>query len=316
MTPAQETQSAELTRKVIQAFDNANGYHPGFRPAHAKGILVSGAFTPSPGGADLTRAPHLHRSSTPVSVRYSNFAGVPTVADNSSDASPRGMATRFHLAEHKHTDIVAHSVDGFPARTAEEFVEFLNAIAASATATAKPTPIESYLGTHPAALQFVQTPMPIPVSFAKESFFGVNAYKFTNGNNITRYGRYRIRPEGGSEYLNPQAAAAESPDFLFNELKEKLSKSAVKFRIFVQLASDGDIVDDCTVHWPKDRAEIEFGTIELTSVIPDNEAEPRHIIFDPIPRVDGIDPSADPLLAPRADVYLATGRRRRTAAPK
>jgi catalase len=51
-------------------------------------------------------------------------------------------------------------------------------------------------------------------------------------------------------------------------------------------------------------------------VVPDNEAQQRHIIFDPIPRVDGIDPSADPLLAPRADVYLATGRRRRTRGPK
>jgi catalase len=50
----------------------------------------------------------------------------------------------------------------------------------------------------------------------------------------------------------------------------------------------------------------------LTGIAPENEAAQRHIIFDPIPRVDGIEPSADPLLAPRADVYLASGRRRRT----
>jgi len=55
----------------------------------------------------------------------------------------------------------------------------------------------------------------------------------------------------------------------------------------------------------------EFGTIELTSVMPDNDAEQRHIIFDPIPRVDGIEPSEDPLLDPRAAVYLMSGRRRR-----
>jgi catalase len=52
-------------------------------------------------------------------------------------------------------------------------------------------------------------------------------------------------------------------------------------------------------------------TIELNSVIADNDAEQRHIIFDPIPRVDGIDSSGDPLLEPRADVYLISGRRRR-----
>ena len=41
---------------------------------------------------------------------------------------------------------------------------------------------------------------------------------------------------------------------------------------------------------------------------------PAAIIFDPIPRVDGIEPSEDPLLNTRADVYLLSGRRRRAAA--
>jgi catalase len=68
------------------------------------------------------------------------------------------------------------------------------------------------------------------------------------------------------------------------------------------------------VHWPKDRPEAAFGIIELTQVMPNNDAEQRHIIFDPIPRVDGIEPSGDPLLDPRAAIYLASGRRRRSAA--
>jgi catalase len=40
---------------------------------------------------------------------------------------------------------------------------------------------------------------------------------------------------------------------------------------------------------------------------------PIQIIFGPIPRVDGIDPSADPLLELRAAIYLLSGRRRRAA---
>jgi catalase len=66
------------------------------------------------------------------------------------------------------------------------------------------------------------------------------------------------------------------------------------------------------VSWPKDRPEVEFGVLELISVAPNNDDEQRHIIFDPIPRVDGIEPSDDPLLQPRATVYLASGRRRRS----
>ncbi len=82
-------------------------------------------------------------------------------------------------------------------------------------------------------------------------------------------------------------------------------------RIFVQLSAQGDVVDDATVSWPQDRPEIEFGTVQLSAVAPQNQDEQRHIIFDPIPRVDGIEPSADPLLEARAQIYLATGRRRR-----
>jgi catalase len=70
-------------------------------------------------------------------------------------------------AEPVHTDIIAHSVDAFPTRTAEEFVEFLRAIGASGPSAPKPTPIESFLATRPAALAFVQAPKPIPTSFAK-----------------------------------------------------------------------------------------------------------------------------------------------------
>src|ERR1700710_2415547 len=96
-----------LSRDVIDGFDKANsGIHPGFRPAHAKGILLTGVFRPSAEAASLTRAPHILRESTPVAVRFSDFAGIPTIPDSDPNASPRGCAVRFHLAEHSHTAIV------------------------------------------------------------------------------------------------------------------------------------------------------------------------------------------------------------------
>ena len=48
-----------LSRETLAVFDKANGgVHPGFRPAHAKGILLRDMFTPSSEAASLTRAPH------------------------------------------------------------------------------------------------------------------------------------------------------------------------------------------------------------------------------------------------------------------
>ena len=301
-----------LSRDLLQTLDTISGVHPGYRPAHAKGLMLTGTFTSSPGSKSLTRAPHAQAATTPVIVRLSDSSGLPTVADNDPNfASPRGIAIRFQLGEHVHTDVIGHSTNGFPVRTPEEFLEFLRAAASSGPGAPKPTPVEAFLGTHPAALRFVQTPKPIPVSFARESFLGVNAFKFVNRRGEIRYGRFRIRPALGSEYLDAAAAAAQPSDFLFDELRQRVAKSPVRFELAVQLAESSDIVDDATAQWPEDREQMNFGTIALEKVLPDSESEQRHIIFDPIPRVDGIDASADPLFEARANIYLMSGRRRR-----
>jgi len=300
-----------IVKDALQAFDDLNGSQPGFRPAHAKGILLAGVFTPSAAARRLTKASHIQRASTPVTVRFSDAGGIPSVPDNDPNASPRGCAIRFHLAEHSHTDILAHSVNGFPARTAEELVEFLRAVHATGPGAGHPTPIESFLGAHPAALKFVQAPKPYPVSFVTETYYAVSAYRFTSADGKVQYGRYRIHPAGSGAYLDNTPAARKAPNYLFDEIRQRLANGAVTMKVLLQLSTDGDTVDDSTVDWPSDRPVVEFGAVELQAVAPDNGAEQRHIIFDPIPRVDGIDPSADPLLEARAAIYLASGRRRR-----
>ena len=111
--------SSALITDLLGTLDElSGGVHPGFRPAHAKGLMCIGTFSPSPQAAELTRAPHANRPSTPVTVRYSDSPGIPTTPDNDpAHSGPRGIAVRFHLADHVHTDIVAHSTNGFPVRT-------------------------------------------------------------------------------------------------------------------------------------------------------------------------------------------------------
>ncbi len=305
----------QLGNELIHQFDAMFGVHPGFRPAHAKGVLLTGSFTPSAEAASLTRAPHANRSSTPVSVRFSNGTGIPMIPDNDPNARPHGFALRFNLAEHVHTDIIAHSTDGFPTRTGQEFLEFLRAAVASGPAAPSRSPIEVFLGSHPAALAFVQAPKPSPASLAKQAYFGVIAMRFINKDGLARFGRYRIVPESGVEHLDEATAKGKGPNYLFDELTERVGKGPIRFHIDVQIAGEGDVVDDATIHWPSDRPVIRFGTVVLTAVAPNNAAEQQQIIFDPIPRVDGIEPSDDPLLELRAAIYLLSGRRRRQAQP-
>jgi catalase len=293
-----------LANDLLAQLDTIFGLHPGFRPAHAKGIMLNGTFTPSPEAASLTRAPHLGRDSTRVTLRFSNGTGLPSISDNDPNSNPRGLAIRFHLADHVHTDIVSHSTDGFPTRTGQEFLEFLRA-----AATGDPS---AFLAAHPAALAFVQTPKPSPVSFAKETYFGVTAFRFINQRGVARYGRYRIVPDAGVAHLDDASTKSKDANYLFEELTHRIAAGPIRFDIQVQVANDGDIVHDATIHWPADRKVVHFGTIVLTAKAPDDESH-RRLIFDPIPRVDGIEPSDDPLLELRAAVYLLSGRRRRQA---
>ena len=302
-----------LASDILKQFDQLFGVHPGFRPAHAKGLMLTGTFTPAPQARSLTKAPHILRDSTPVTARFSNSTGIPEIPDSAPESNPRGLAIRFDLAEHVHTDIVCHSTNGFPARDGAEFLEFLRAIAASGPEVPSPKPVEQFLGSHPAALAFVQTPKPFPSSLARDTYFGPSSFSFTNTEGETRFGRYRIVPEQGNDYLSDEQVAALAPNYHFDELAERVTMQPLRFHIRVQLASPGDVTDDVTVHWPEDRELVDFGTVEMTEVVPDSVAQQKHIIFDPIPRVEGIEASADPLFELRAAIYLLSGRRRRAA---
>jgi catalase len=300
-----------LSQQLLDALDALSGLHPGFRPVHAKGLMCSGTFTPSPEAARLTRAPHASRPSTSVTVRYSNAPGVPASQDNDLQSGPRGIAVRFHLGDHVHTDIIAHSLNGFPVRSGEEFLQFLHA-AASAGA-GKPEAFGSFLATHPHAKRFVETPKPIPTSFAREAFFAVTSFKFTSAQGLSRHGRFRILPVEGTEYLSTEEAAAKSGNFLFEEIGPRLARGPFQFGVLVQMAGPGDDVTDASVTWPDSREQVPFGTVTVTARIEDQAPQRRKIIFDPVPRVDGIESSGDPLTEVRSDLYLLSGRRRRKA---
>ena len=303
----------DLSDKILATFAQIFGEHPGIRPAHGKGTLLNGTFTPCAGAADLSIAQHFQRASTSVVVRFSNSTGLPNIPDTDPNTLPKGIAVRFILGEHLHTDIIGQSTDGFPARNGEEFLEFLGALATSDPANLAGSPLEPFLGSHPAALRFVQTPKPFPASFAQESYFGVTALKFTNAAGEGRFGRYHITPDAGNDYLDDSVVQSKDANYLFTELSERIAAEAVRFTLAVQLAEDADVVDDATIHWPSDREVRELGTLELTSPVTDDAAQQKHLIFDPIPRLVGIEPSDDPLLELRAAIYLISGRKRRAA---
>jgi catalase len=301
----------DVNEQLVNVLEKlAGGPHAGHRANHAKGIVVRGVFVPTAAAAGLSRAPHFNRNAVEVTARFSNSTGVPTLHDADGNASPRGIALRFHYGERAYTDIVSISYNGFPSATPEEFLAFLNAVAQSGPTAAKPTPVERYLGAHPKARLFVTTPKPMPVSFARQSFFGVNAFKFTNASGQQRYIRYQILPVDGEQFVADKDVARLGPNHLFDELRNRLPKEAAQFRLVAQLAQPGDPVNDGSQVWPAGRQTVELGRIVLTQVVEDSALMEKRLQFNPLVLTDGIEPSADPILLARPEAYTYSIERR------
>ena len=298
------TAPGSVAAQLVETMRALAGSHPGFRAAHAKGIVCSGTFRASPDARRVTRAPHLQGQTIPTVIRFSNSGGNPDVHDGL--AGVRAMSVKFQLAGGKSTDVLANSIEGFPVRTPEEFLAFLRAQLPD-PATGKPAPdaVPRFLESHPTARAFIErlTKKPVPASYAQASYHAEHAFLFTAADGTSRFGRYRWIPEAGEAYLSPDDAGKRSSNFLRDELESRLRNGPAVFRLLLQLAAQNDPTDDVTALWPEDRPLSELGRLEVTAISPTSAADERRLVFDPTNRTDGIDLSADPILLVRSAAY-------------
>jgi catalase len=307
---------ASMPQQIAEVMSQLNGgIHPGFRFAHAKGVVLTGTFTPAKGAMSLSRAAHLKGPVVPVTVRFSDGTGVPQINDDNENANPRGMAIRFALPGEGLTDIVSNSHNGFFVGTADEFLTFLQAIAGTKPDSPHPSPIEQFLGTHPRALKVITDSKPLPASFSTLGYFGNNAFVFVNSAGTRKVGRYQILPVAGIHTLSAAASTKLSPNYLFDELTRRIARGPIKYRVYVQLANAGDQTNDGSIVWPDDRKKVELGTISLSKIALNNEELQRSLAFNPIFLTDGIELSDDPFPALRSAVYALSVAHRGLAAP-
>ena len=171
-----------------------------------------------------------------------------------------------------------------------------------------------FLAAHPAAATFVQAPKPFPESLATEGYYGLNAFKFVDGQGKGRYVRYRFVPEAGEKFLDDGQVGGKGPGYLWDELRDRVAAGPVEFGLWAQIAEEGDTVDDVTATWPESRELVKLGGLKIEKVLEDSLAVQKTTIFDPVPRgIEGLEPSADPLIDMRAAIYLISGRERRSA---
>jgi catalase len=297
-----------LENQILAALDQAFGLHQGFRPNHAKGVVLEGRFKATPQAAALSKAKPFDGSEIPVAVRFSDATGIPDLPDGSPFANPHGMAVKFKQPDGSESDMVLVSLKTFPVSNGEDFRDMFMAIAKSPPDAPKPTEFDRFLAAHPAAAPALGSAA-TPDSFADEEYRGLSAFILVNAGAQRQPVRFIMSPEK-VVHLEPADAAKRPPDFLFDELSERLKSGPVTFHLKVQLGEPGDPTNDATKAWPADRKVVELGTLSIDKIAPDSAQAQKALLFLPGQLAEGIEASDDPLTAIRDSTYAASFSRR------
>jgi catalase len=304
---------AATPERLVDAINDIGGRHAGFRAAHAKGTLCEGSFTPTAAARELTAAAHLQGEPSRVTVRFSNGSGDPGAPDGER-RDGRGMAIKFYLPDGTTTDIVAITIPVFFVRTPEDFLAFTRARKADPeTGEIDMEKVGAFVAEHPetaAALQLILPTFVPPRSYATCAFNSLHAFRLVNASGDGRFVRYRIEPEAGVETIPEEEIDGLAPDYLQDEIRERLEREPVRFRLLVRLAEEGDPLDDPTVAWPDEREEVELGALELTGLDTTRETGDDILVFDPTRVTDGIELSDDQILRVRGRAYSVSVERR------
>jgi catalase len=214
------------------------------------------------------------------------------------------MAIKFHLPDGRDTDMVINSLKFFPVSTGADFRDLLLALAASPPDAAKPTKFEQFVASHPTVPAAFATAT-TPDSFADEEYYGIDAFVLVNKAGERQAVRYQMVPER-AVHLDAAEASKRAPDFLMDELPERLKRGPVTFRLKAQLAAGGDSTKDPTQPWPEERKVVDLGVLTIDKAVANSAEVQKELLFLPGQLTDGIEQSDDPLIDVRNGAYAVS----------
>ena len=297
--------------KMVDTFERVGGKFEGFRRSGAKGVCAMGEFVGNADGRALSFASAFSGQPVPVVVRFSVGGGNPKAPDNAR--SQRNMALQFNLPGGETWQMGNISAPVFGAATPEQFLGRLESLVPDPE-TKRPNPdkVKAFADANPEVLlqgkHFAS--QPVPASFAKVNYWGVHGFGFVDASGRKQVGKWIFEPVGGTQGLSDDEAKAKGPDFLFDDLRQRVAAGGVAFDFNLQLAQPGDRIDSAVVPLPDDRKKVSLGRLTIQSVAADATGPCLAITYNPVVLPKGVEPSADPMLAARAAPYaISLGRR-------
>jgi catalase len=313
----------ELSRQVTRSFTADDGRYlaalagealagrrghalrPGWRPVHTRGVLVEGKFT-SLGNAGPHAPEHLATDQVlDIWGRLSSCRAALEVDDRKR--APRGLAVRFWLPDGRSTDLLAMSVDRFPATSLDGFVSVSHAL--SSPLVQRGARVLFLKAMRQFRGLFVNMTAFAPSSYGRCDYYAIHTFLW--GKEGEQPVRYRWRAEEGRERPLPWRSWRQPADYLQQRLTQRVKKGPVRFGLEIQRPSRDfprSRLVDIGRPLPRNIEWVRVGTLELQKVTDPETMKARDgILFSPSHLIEGIEPlPGDEIMTARAAAYPAS----------
>lgn len=284
--------------KMVAELAPPGGAALGHRRNHAKGICFTGIFEANGNGSRLSTAHVFERGRYPVIGRFNTAGGNLTAPDPM--AAVRGFSTRILTPDGQEWRGAAIDAPIFVAATPQDFYAF-----STAGASKDPNAVKQYVAAHPEILPFLGWAKNHgrSESWAETQFNSLNSFLFVDPSGTRHAVRWSFMPAANVVTLKPEELTKRSPDFLAEEITQRVASGPQRWDLVLTLANPGDPTSDPTRAWPADRQTINAGTLVVQQVEPEVDGPCRDINYDPSVLPPGITTSDDPFPAARSAAY-------------
>ena len=284
--------------KVVDAFAPPGGAALGHRRNHVKGICFTGIFEANGAGSSLSEAPMFRPGQYPAIGRF-NLA---TADIKAADASVRvrGMGLQIAAPGGQLWRMAMIDAPFFPVSTPQGLYGLV-----VASGSKEPDAMKTFAAAHPEIAHFGAWAQSAPWtgSYAEEPYNSLDSFVFTSAAGVANVVRWSLLPAAERVTVPPDELAKRAPDFLEQEIAERIKGGPLHWTLVIHVAEAGDPTADPSQEWPPSRRAVDVGTLTVQNIEPEANGPCRDINYDPTVLPTGMGTSDDPFPAARSSAY-------------
>jgi catalase len=284
--------------QVVDALAPPGGPALGHRRNHVKGICFTGIFEANGAGSTLSDAPMFRPGQYPVIGRFN--LGTADIKAADATVRLRGMGLQIAAPDGQVWRMALLDAPFFPVSTTQAFYQLL-----LASGSKDPDAMKNLAAAHPEIAHFGAWAHSAPWtgSYAEEPYNSLDSFVFTSAAGTASVVRWSLLPAASPVSVPPEDLAKRPPDFLEQEISERIKSGPLRWTLVIKVADAGDATANPSQEWPQNRRAIEVGTLNVQAIEPEPNGPCRDINYDPTLLPKGMGTSDDPFPAARSSAY-------------